>query len=64
MGPVKKTTGCAICGKPVADKFKPFCSQRCSMLDLGQWLGEGYKIAAEDDPDELPPGLGESDEIH
>ena len=40
---------CAICGKPQQAKFKPFCSQRCSMIDLGRWLGEGYKVAANDD---------------
>jgi len=43
---------CAICGKPQQAKFKPFCSKRCSMIDLGRWLGEGYKIAANDDQEE------------
>jgi hypothetical protein len=22
----------------------PFCSKRCKLIDLGRWLGEGYKI--------------------
>lgn len=45
---------CPICGKPTAEKTKPFCSPRCAHLDLGQWLGEGYKIpaAATENPEE------------
>jgi endogenous inhibitor of DNA gyrase (YacG/DUF329 family) len=35
---------CPLCGKPSAEKTKPFCSPRCATLDLGQWLGEGYAI--------------------
>ena len=23
----------------------PFCSERCKMVDLGQWFSEGYKIS-------------------
>jgi endogenous inhibitor of DNA gyrase (YacG/DUF329 family) len=25
----------------------PFCSKRCRLLDLGQWLDEGYRVPAE-----------------
>jgi endogenous inhibitor of DNA gyrase (YacG/DUF329 family) len=40
----------------------PFCSPRCRLIDLGRWLGEDYRIAAEPDragmegreEDELP----------
>jgi endogenous inhibitor of DNA gyrase (YacG/DUF329 family) len=33
---------------------KPFCSERCKLVDLGRWLGEGYGLPAapEVDPDE------------
>lgn len=24
--------------------FRPFCSERCKLIDLGQWANEGYKI--------------------
>ncbi len=30
----------------------PFCSRRCRTIDLGRWLGEGYRIADKDAPDE------------
>jgi endogenous inhibitor of DNA gyrase (YacG/DUF329 family) len=33
-----------MCGKPSAEKTTPFCSPRCANLDLGRWLGEGYRI--------------------
>lgn len=41
---------CPICGKPVEPKYRPFCSQRCQQIDLGRWLGETYRIAADQDP--------------
>ncbi len=44
---------CSVCGKLATEKFTPFCSSRCANLDLGRWLGEGYKIpVADDDPEE------------
>ena len=43
---------CPICGKDVKfykdKKFPPsfpFCSRRCKLVDLGNWLGEEYKIS-------------------
>ena len=27
-----------------ANIFRPFCSERCKLIDLGQWANEGYKI--------------------
>jgi len=41
---VRSNKGCPICGKPTAAEFKPFCSERCSDVDLGNWLGERYVI--------------------
>ena len=41
----------------------PFCSQRCRLIDLGRWLGEGYRIPGEkiDEDADLPPDTGDSD---
>ena len=40
---------CAICGTAIAPRransFYPFCSARCRLIDLGNWLGEKYRIA-------------------
>lgn len=30
-----------------ANPHRPFCSLTCRLLDLGLWLDEGYRIAAE-----------------
>ena len=35
---------CLLCGKPAAERFKPFCSKRCADLDLNQWVKGGYAI--------------------
>lgn len=38
---------CPTCKKPVVWEevaTKPFCSERCRLLDLGKWLDEDYKI--------------------
>ena len=48
---------CPICHKameaerPEDMPYLPFCSQRCKTIDLGRWLGESYRLPA-DEPDE------------
>jgi len=32
---------------PVDAKFRPFCSERCRLLDLSAWTSERYRIAGE-----------------
>ncbi|MBC7787484.1 MAG: DNA gyrase inhibitor YacG [Methylophilaceae bacterium] len=27
-----------------ANPYRPFCSERCKLIDLGQWANESYKI--------------------
>ena len=39
---------CPICQKPVVEKYAPFCSKRCADIDLGKWLGEGYRIPTDE----------------
>lgn len=29
-------------------EFRPFCSERCKMVDLGQWFNESYTVATRD----------------
>jgi len=26
--------------------FRPFCSEKCRLIDLGQWLNESYTVQA------------------
>ncbi len=42
---------CPICGKEQVRKFRPFCSRRCSNLDLGNWFDGRYKIPTDEEPD-------------
>ena len=46
---------CPMCDKKFDIKEsedKPFCSKRCREIDLGNWLSEGYTIAAVELDDE------------
>lgn len=43
------TVLCPTCGKTVlwsdASRWRPFCSERCRLIDLGDWLDENHRIA-------------------
>lgn len=56
---------CVYCRRHPADaRFRPFCSERCRLLDLGSWLDGRYRVepeaAASDE--ELESGSLESDD--
>jgi endogenous inhibitor of DNA gyrase (YacG/DUF329 family) len=39
---------CPICGKPTNWKDnpdRPFCSERCRIIDLGRWASEEYSVS-------------------
>jgi endogenous inhibitor of DNA gyrase (YacG/DUF329 family) len=44
---------CSICKRPIErppeNKWFPFCSNRCRVIDLSKWLNEDYKVPALDD---------------
>ncbi len=58
--PPKAAAPCVICGKPQSPKNTPFCSPRCSDIDLGRWLKGSYAIPAVDDDDD-EDGVSSSD---
>ena len=42
---------CPRCGKETestANPFRPFCGERCQLIDLGKWLNGEYHIPARD----------------
>jgi endogenous inhibitor of DNA gyrase (YacG/DUF329 family) len=48
---------CPKCGASVAwlpeNQFRPFCSERCKMADLGAWANEEYRVPVPpDEPDD------------
>ena len=47
---------CPQCGKEMvwdtSNRFRPFCSERCKLIDLGKWANEEYRVEQRDQ--ELP----------
>lgn len=49
---------CPNCGKEAVyegNEFRPFCSERCKLLDFGAWADEEYNLPTE------ATGLSEED---
>ncbi|HYF59867.1 MAG TPA: DNA gyrase inhibitor YacG [Burkholderiaceae bacterium] len=55
---------CPVCGRRTeyspANRWRPFCSERCKLIDLGQWANDGYSIPGDapadpEDPASRPP---------
>ena len=44
---------CPICKKdvPPGGAFTPFCSDRCRLIDLGNWATGKYSIPSDEQPD-------------
>jgi endogenous inhibitor of DNA gyrase (YacG/DUF329 family) len=55
---VSITVNCPICRRPTVygpeNEWRPFCSQRCKLIDLGAWASDAYRIdnTPADDEDE------------
>lgn len=32
------------------NEFRPFCSERCKLIDLGAWASDEYKLPTQDAP--------------
>lgn len=51
----RRTAACPQCGNAIdataANPYRPFCSERCKMADLGQWFAGRYAIPADAEPD-------------
>lgn len=50
---------CPQCAREVVwssdSPFRPFCSERCKLIDLGQWAAEGYRIPLEEESADQEP---------
>ena len=54
-----RLVACPQCGASIEwspqNRFRPFCSERCKMIDLGAWATERYRVPViEPDDAELP----------
>ena len=53
-----RTVRCPACGGPSRyapdNAYRPFCSERCKMFDLGAWANESFRVEAASDEGEGP----------
>jgi endogenous inhibitor of DNA gyrase (YacG/DUF329 family) len=63
----RRSVPCPQCGKAVdwnaENRFRPFCSERCKLIDLGAWASESYRAPVTEDPtepDDSESGAGAS----
>jgi len=53
-----RIVNCPQCGNPVEwrpeNAYRPFCSQRCKLIDLGAWASEDYRVPTS------PPDSGDN----
>jgi endogenous inhibitor of DNA gyrase (YacG/DUF329 family) len=51
---------CPTCGRSTKnlsqdnERFLPFCSERCQLIDLGRWFNQEYRISVEVPADGVP----------
>lgn len=57
---------CPTCQNSVTwtpeSKYRPFCSERCKLIDLGEWASGGHAIPGKPLEDELMSG--DVDRLH
>ncbi|HOY70347.1 MAG TPA: DNA gyrase inhibitor YacG [Methylotenera sp.] len=57
----KRLVACPQCKQSseysAENPFRPFCSERCKLIDLGVWATEGYAIPTPIKPDDLTDEL-------
>lgn len=48
---------CPNCGKKVAwtseNKYRPFCSERCELIDFGEWTTQNRYIPSDAEHDDV-----------
>jgi len=46
---------CVLCHtRPVDERYKPFCSERCRNEDLARWADGRYRVASDPVPSPTP----------
>ena len=50
----EQIVSCPTCQKEnryhTGNPFRPFCSERCRLIDLGEWADEGHRIPGQTIP--------------
>jgi hypothetical protein len=59
--PKKRSVACPTCKQlteySLDNPYRPFCSKRCKLIDLGLWASEQYAIPADAKSDQLGDDL-------
>ncbi|PKO53187.1 MAG: DNA gyrase inhibitor YacG [Betaproteobacteria bacterium HGW-Betaproteobacteria-2] len=59
----KRLVACPQCKElseySTENKYRPFCSERCKLIDLGQWASENYRIPEQAKPEDLDSELAD-----
>ena len=63
--PAARIGACPHCRKSsmldAGNPWRPFCSERCKLIDLGDWMSGRYAIPVED-PAAGRPGMPDDDQ--
>ena len=63
---MSKRVKCPTCGKEIEwgaeQTWRPFCSERCRLIDLGEWANETHRIPGTDQLPEEQLGAEDKDE--
>ncbi len=55
-----RTVRCPACNGPSVyspqNPWRPFCSERCKLIDMGAWADESFRMPTEAPPDDAPHG--------
>jgi uncharacterized protein len=55
MGRMGEARLCVLCcTRPVGERWRPFCSERCRNEDLARWADGRYRVASEPVPSPDP----------
>ena len=54
-----RKVSCPRCGNlteySLENKWRPFCGERCRMIDLGKWAAEEYRLPEDEKANSTPP---------
>jgi len=49
-----RVVNCPNCGAPVEwrkeSRYRPFCSERCKLFDIGAWASNSYSVPGQETP--------------
>jgi len=53
-----RVVSCPTCAAPVRwspqQRWRPFCSERCRLIDLGSWFDETHRLPTDEAPGSEP----------